>query len=503
MAKTNQIYFLKQLKIAFKKWLIFTEEAQKEAKKKTRLISQKLTLWLRKRPTTSFFSLIALILFLIIFGNFLRDRQKTEISKEIPAKQATSFAIGQTPKIILEGQIEKAGTITVLAQVSGVVKKINIYHGQLVSQGQALVQFSSNYQGGNIPLLQRNLAYSQYQFNFDNFDHQKEIVDNQKELAEKSQENSNQLREIGRQAKEESQGQLQLNETILSSIEVNLSTLQSATQSAENDSLILSTQQLKSQFLSAVNQLKQLIRSTEYQSSDDESPAQLASLQKEIALKQLYVQEKSLELNLEVSRLNYQIARVAAALMSPGAPFKGTIERVHVRLGQMVSPGQPLVTLSGTSDQMKLVVRVSPKVAQKISKTETSTIDLPSGSIELMPEHITLEPILDGQHRVIFNLPLEISSQVFDGQFLSLRLPIGYPDSVSTIPSIPIDAVYQLKDEAYVYLAKENKAISQKIVLGQVLGGYVEVLEGLKNGDLLITSRNVNQDEPVVFNSDE
>ena len=88
---------------------------------------------------------------------------------------------------------------------------------------------------------------------------------------------------------------------------------------------------------------------------------------------------------------------------------------------------------------------------------------------------------------------------VFDGQYLSVEVPLGYADSVAAIPSIPLDAVYQLQKQTYVYLIESGQAFSREIKLGQVLGSFVEVLEGLADGDLLITTRNVNQGDSVIF----
>ncbi|MFC1711745.1 efflux RND transporter periplasmic adaptor subunit [Patescibacteria group bacterium] len=469
---------------------------------KVKKIFNRIKTKLRKKPLFYFGIVLGLLLCLIVLGNLLRKPEKEEEVKTV-VKEIQTFSIGTAPIMKFQGKVEKSGTITILAQIAGIVNSVNVSPALQIYKGQTLLTLSSNYSGGNIPALQQQLAFSQYNFNKDNFDLQKELITKQKDLANKAAENSEDLREITRKSVAESNDQLSLNESILETLSQNLTTLEQATQSAATDALILSTKQLKSQFLAAVNQLKQLIRTNEYQGDDENPPADLTNMQKDLALKQLDLQEKSLDLSLEVSKLSWQISAVAASLMYPSSPFPAMVEKVHVYPGQFVSPGQPLVTLTGEAGQLDVVVSIPASISKQISKLEPAKIYLDGNRLEILPQHITLQPLLDKQHRIIYHLPLNYSNSTFDGQYLTVEIPLGYADSVATIPSIPIDAVHQLQDKAYVYLASNGTVTSKEIVLGKVLGSYVEILAGLSKGDLLIISRNVTEGDLVGENKNE
>jgi multidrug efflux pump subunit AcrA (membrane-fusion protein) len=451
---------------------------------------------LKKRPFLYFGIVLSILLVLIIAGNLIRKPAVEEAQKPAP-KQVQLYTIGQAPTLNFQGKVEKSGTVVIQAQMAGIISQVNVGPGQQVYQGQNLIQLSSNYTGANIPALQAQLASNQYEFNKNNLDGQKEIIEKQKQIAKETWENSQELRDLTEDSISETQSQLDLNQSILDTIENNLQTLEQATNSAANQDLILSTKQLKAQFLSAVNQLKSMLRSNQYQADEDNPPANLTDLQKELSLKQLDIQEKSLELSLEVSRLNWLISSITASFLHPSAPFAGVVEKIHVYTGQYVNPGQPLLTITGNTNQLDVVISISPNLINQVSSLEPAIIFLPESKVELMPQHKTLAPLSDQLHRLIYHLPINFQSQVFDGQYLTVQLPIGYADSVASIPSIPIDSVYQLQDQAFVYIMEDNTAFSREVSLGKVYGSYVEVLSCLSSGDKLILSRNVTQGDKV------
>lgn len=317
------------------------------------------------------------------------------------------------------------------------------------------------------------------------------MINKQRELANLSNDNQEELSNIARKSIGEINDQLNLNLSIVSTLESNLAQLEQASQSAQTEGLILSTKQMKSQFLSSVNQLKQAIRQTEYQSDEDGLPRRLGQFQKDITLSQLDLQQKSVELGVEIAKLNYLIAGVSSSLSSPTSPISGVVEKVYVRPYQTVQPGQALVKISGETTQLMVTVPISGQMSSRLSKTEPATIELASQSFEVKPTHITLEPLEDSQHRVFFHLPLEAGLMTFDGEYVAVKLKLGYPSTSASMPVVPVDAVYQLQNKAYVYLLENGVVVSREVTLGGLVGGMVEVSQGLRQGDVLVTSRNV------------
>jgi TolA-binding protein len=100
-----------------------------------------------------------------------------------------------------------------------------------------------------------------------------------------------------------------------------------------SNSAILQLKTGKASALAGLNQARAALRSSEYQTGSDNEPAQIARLQKETTLKQLELQEKTLDLNREISLLNLRLSQIQEALMYPASPVEGRVERIHVKKG--------------------------------------------------------------------------------------------------------------------------------------------------------------------------
>lgn len=445
---------------------------------------------IERYPLRAFFSLIFLLLLLIILGTILR-KPTIEPKPAIEVKKVEVYRIGTAPKISSQAQIQKSGVITISSQAPGIVRAISVKEGQSVGRGRVLVSLATNYYGGSAASVARQLSEKQYQQVQDTFDLQKDLIGKQREAAEKTDSNSDELREISRKSIDEIKTLLSLNEDIVGTLDKNIQALIAANVGGINDALILAAKQQKSQFLAAVNQLRSQLRSTEYQVDENKPPAQLSNLQKDVVFKQLDIQEKSLALSLEISRLQVQLARINEGIMYPAAPFVGTIERIHVRLGQQVNPGTPLVTFSGTNQHYTAVALVPEKVAFSISRTEPSIVLIGGRSLLLYPDFIATEATHGQLYQVIYTIPPEYFDPPPDGSFTQIEIPVGYADTGSTIPFVPLDSVFQTQEKAYVFVVEGDKAASREVKLGSVLGRFVEVESGLKAGDEVILDRSV------------
>ncbi len=444
-------------------------------------------------PFKTLFGLLALLIILIAISSFLRTPKTTDTKKETPPKVVSVYRIGTSPKIRVQAQIEKSGVITIASLVPGVVQYVDLVPGDSIYRGQTLLMLSSNYQGGNAPAIQAQLAYQQMQNTNETYNTQKEIIAKQREVANKTDENNDLLRDISTKSIDETKSAISLNDEIIAGLD---SQINAGTNVDVN-------RQLKSQFIGANNQLKSMLRSTEYTASSDKVPADLSNLQKDITLKNLDIQEKALNLQKEITRLQYQLALVQQQTMSPAAPFRGTVQKVFVRPGQQVNPGTPLMLISQVAeeDPVTATAYVSRDVAKRISLAEPSILMIDSFSIETYPTFVSQEAIKGSLYAVYFSIPDNYASFLTDNGYISVNIPVGKSDTGAAFPYIPIDSVYQNENAAYVYVANKNRVESRTIKLGQIFGNFVQVENGMKNGDALILDRTVVAGEKIKTNN--
>lgn len=459
------------------------------------------TAFIQRRPFVSFFVALLILALLIILGSTIFKTKPAGEIKPEGTKQVQTFKLGTAPKISVQAKVEKTNVIQIVAQTPGIVSNINVTEGQDVNRGQNLISLSSNYSGGNAASIQRQIAQNQYGLAKSTFQAQKEIISKQREVAQKTDDNSDEMRNIANSSLEETRSLLDLNESLLNQTNSNITDMQNTLTPSDNSNpLIFQANSQKAQLQSAVNQLRQAVRNTELQAAGDRPPAELSNLQREIALKNLDIQEKSLIVNNQITGLQLALAQVNEANMYPVTPFKGTVEKVHVRLGESVSPGDTLVTISGVSGKIILDAKVGASTAKNISQLEDSVITIGNQTINLKPAYVSSEAT-DGQlYSVIYHVPDEYQEFFTDAGFIIVSIPVGSPDTNSVVPFIPLDSIFQTQDDSIVYVVKDGKAQARKVSLGQVQGRFVAVNEGLGADDEIILSRNVVEGDSVKIN---
>ena len=472
---------------------MFTKILNSIKSAQTKFISQ-----ISKKPFLSLSVAVFTLVVCLIVGNKLykpivADEDKT------PVKTVSVYHVGKAPRLNFQAKVEKKNVVTIVAQTSGIVQDVYRTEGQNIERGSWLVGLSTNYQGGNVASLQRQMAAKQYETLNNTYSTQKEIISKQREIAKKTDYNSDELREISKQALSNINDQISLDKSILDTLENNINTLEKAADTEANRTLILTTKQYKSQYLSAIGQLESSVRSIDYSTNDDKYPAKLSNLAREITLKQLDLQEKSLDLNKEVGLLSLRISQISESLMYPSVPFTGTIEKVYVKVGQKVDSGTSLALLSGAVDKTVATVYVPEVTAKAISKLEESTFTIGNKQVSLAPSYISNEAT-DGQmYSVTYNLPSDYDNDLTDGEYISVSIPVGYADTGSVMPFVPLDVISQTQDETTLYVVVNNKVEYKNVKLGNVFGRFVEVKEGLNEGDIVILNRNIVVGDVVNF----
>jgi multidrug efflux pump subunit AcrA (membrane-fusion protein) len=496
------------------------ERQNKSNKKKNKVLA-----FIEKFPITSFGIVLLILIAFIVAGQFLKEKPQERAKQEQRAKEVDIFSIGKAPKVRTQAEIEKSGVVKMVAQAGGVIQKINVQEGQEVWRGTNIVWISTNYQGGTVQTVQRQKAGLNYQFKKDVFEQEKELIDLNREQAEKNYENTIETKKIQDKSEAETREVIDLNNDILGTLNDDIEELETMVSLTEQqEQTLLGLKQQKSQLLSTNNQLKQSLRTTEYQtkgidhddktneeSNQDEDndvdaiSKRLSEIQRDKALKQLDLEEKSKELSLEISRLDLTLAQIQEALMYPSSPVNGTVERIFVKEGQVVNPGEVLAMVTATDNSATAVALVSSDVAKSISYIEPSILGYNGNITTVMPSHVTSEPIDGTLHAVIYNIPDTLASHFSNGSFIDVEIPVGNADTISTQPFIPIDSVYQTQDGAYVYVVGKPKqqtvdykvAKTKEVGLGKLYGGFVEVVSGLQESDQVILDRNVVENDKI------
>lgn len=449
--------------------------------------------FVNRRPFLSFFVLLGIFFLLILFSNFLRQSPVVQETVKKEPKIVSLYQIGQAPKIKMQAQIEKSGVVQIAALTGGVVQRIYVTEGQVVSKGMTLVGISSSYQAGNVLSVQRQIVKKQLENLQETMPWQKDLIGKQREIVNKTDANNDALRDLTNQSLASTSSLISLNSDILNSFNINLNQYSATNSAGVNDSLILSTKQLQSQFQSVNNQLSQALSNAQYQAGSGNNPAQLSDLQKDSTLKQLDIQEKSLDLNLEITKLQLQTARIAESASFPSSPFASTVQRISVREGQLVQPGTPLLILAQRveDDPITAVVYAPLEVARKVSTFEESELFINKFHYSAYPTFISEEAVQGNLYAIYYSVPDNYSKYLTDKAFIEVLIPIGVFSTTSIVPVLPLEAIFSTQNSDFVFLMINGQAQAKEIELGEVVGSFVVVEKGLEKGDQVILDRNV------------
>ena len=466
--------------------------------KKRNILLRKTFLFIQKKPFTSFFAVLGLFLIFMVLGNLLFSPKVAPSNNLSAPKQVKIYKLGSAPRVSYEGKIEKSGVVKIVAQMPGIVGSINVWEGQEITRGTNILSLTTNYQGGNVLSLSRQISQTQYNNAKDTFDVQKEIIGKQREAADKNRDNADKMRDIANQSATDTRALADLTRTIVDSLSSQIQIDEANNIGGVNDAAILQKKQQLSQYQSAMVGANASLRNLELQASSDQPPASLSGLSHDIAIKQLDLQEKMLNMNLEITRLQYNIALVNEANMYPSTPFSGRVDKIFVHSGENISSGTVLASISGFDQHVEIVVNVPENIAKNISAFEPSILYIQDEEINMMPTVVSKDATNGVLYSVIYQLDDQYAPKLTNLSFVKVKIAIGVSDTSNLDPFIPLDAIVQTQEEAYVYVVDDkNIARVKNIILGQIQGRYVEVLSGLPNDAQVILDRNVIENDKV------
>jgi RND family efflux transporter MFP subunit len=164
------------------------------------------------------------------------------------------------------------------------------------------------------------------------------------------------------------------------------------------------------------------------------------------------------------------------------APYAGIVSKRHVELGELVSPGQPLI--SGLSlQQLRINVDVPQSMFTAVRKIGKAFVHVDGERIAA--ESLTFFPVADpgaNTFRVRVNLP-DGAATLYPGMIVKVGFVVGEAQRLL----IPASAVVRRSELSAVYVSDEDTVSLRQVRLGRRYGEFLEVLAGLAEGEAVAT----------------
>jgi HlyD family secretion protein len=213
--------------------------------------------------------------------------------------------------------------------------------------------------------------------------------------------------------------------------------------------------------------------------------------------------EQIKDLNASLSRMMLNLEGLGKILdnLSIKSPIDGQLTTTaHWEIGQAVNAAQRVgqVDIVGS---YKVRVPIDELYLPKISTGLPATTDFDGKTYNLVITYI-YPNITNGRFEVDMDFQGENPTGIRRGQSLRLRIELGQPSQELLLP---MGGFYKDTGGNWVFILEPgtDRAVKREIKLGRKMGSeYFEVLEGLQEGDKVITSsyENFGNNEVLILN---
>ncbi len=172
------------------------------------------------------------------------------------------------------------------------------------------------------------------------------------------------------------------------------------------------------------------------------------------------------------------------------SPINGTVEEVAIKIGQSVGPGFPIFRVVNFGS-MKVVADIAESYSSKINVGDEVIVQFPDLQKEIKAKISSASKYIGAQNRT-FQIEVLMKPEFnnFKANMIAI-LKINDYRAENAI-SLPVNLLQNDKNGSFVFVAEKGNPsyIARKypVKTGQTYNGMVEITEGLKAGDLLVSA---------------
>jgi RND family efflux transporter MFP subunit len=179
------------------------------------------------------------------------------------------------------------------------------------------------------------------------------------------------------------------------------------------------------------------------------------------------------------------------------SPINGTVDGVNIKIGQAIAPGMPAISVINFSN-LKVKADVAESYAPRVKNGNEVLIIFPDSKDSITGKiHYASRGINSLTRTFAVEILLDNSREYHPNQVARLKIN----DYQSPKPEIVIPVKYIQKgaEESFVMVDENGKAVKKLVKTGREYSGMAEILDGLKEGDMIITQGYdlVNDGDPV------
>ncbi|MBS3898431.1 MAG: efflux RND transporter periplasmic adaptor subunit [Dethiobacter sp.] len=191
----------------------------------------------------------------------------------------------------------------------------------------------------------------------------------------------------------------------------------------------------------------------------------------------LEAQVRQAEIGLEMAQLNLSNARILS-------PVSGLVVALTAEVGNLASPGLPLVVLTGL-DGVTVTTRLTEQAVGLFSPGMAVEVEVPAIGLTLPGVVREVAPAaVDGTRSFLVKVRVSAADGLRAGMFARLRLVAA--ESAEAV-LVPRTAVLERDGRHFVFTVNDGKAVRREVTVGLQDEKLIEILTGFAVGEKVIT----------------
>ena len=211
------------------------------------------------------------------------------------------------------------------------------------------------------------------------------------------------------------------------------------------------------------------------------------------------IQIQQLEESIDRLRLNLDMVRDNQENLTLRAPITGLLSSLIAEVGESKPRGERLGQID-VEEQFKVRAAIDEHYIARIRSGQAGSFDFAGGTYDLVIDRVYPE-VIEGQFEADLMFQEGMPEGLRRGQTLQVRIALG---ELADAMQVPRGGFYQNTGGRWIYVLDPagESATRRPIRLGRQNSQYFEVLEGLEEGEQVITSMydNFGDMERLVFN---
>ena len=230
----------------------------------------------------------------------------------------------------------------------------------------------------------------------------------------------------------------------------------------------------------------------------EDASSDLAELQSELASEKAIAEADEAGLSKEqkekmkiTNNLSEMEAKTAEELLEDGkkgisAEFNGVISKTAAVEGSTVTQGMELFTLQNT-DKVSVDINISKYDYDKVKEGQSAEITMADRTYEGKVTKVSHIASPNEKGTPVISATVSIlnpDEDIFLGVDAKVKI---HAESAENVVTLPVEAVNIGKDGSFCYVLREGVITRQNVTTGLSSQDYVEIKEGLKEGDQVIS----------------